>query len=354
MRARLLIVALALVLGAASGSSGGCKKKKPAAAVVSAAPIAALAAIPADATLVIGLDVTQLADSGLVARSLAQLFVRDPDLAARFERLAKDCGVDVTRQVKAVHLAMAPGGDGPARRSLLVATGDLAEASLTRCLQAGIGSGGGDVTVKQAGAHSLYKLTEGRRVVYFGFGKADTVVIGPDEAWVESALGDGAKIATSKDLAPRLSNVDTTAAIWFVALMDADLGATLVTNSDGAIGAPPAAVWAELTPNDGLTAHAAFEMTSNADASALALYAKGELLVGGIAAQRWGLGPVVGKVEVTAQGADVHFRVALTDDELKDVLAVIDTGSIGGQDAPPPADGGPDSGSTPDRGDAGP
>lgn len=334
MRARIAVIALALVVAAA----GGCKKKKPAAAP-GAAPIAALAAIPADASLVIGLDVKQLASSGLVARSLSQLFARDPDLAARFGKLASDCGVDVTKQVKAVHLAMAPGGTGGARRALLIATGELAEASLTRCLQAGVGSGGGEVTVRQSGARSLYKLTEGRRTVFFGFGTADTVVIGPDEAWVEAALGDGPKIDRSPELGPRLTGVDKTKGIWFVALMDKELGARLVANTKGAIAEPPAAVWAELDPVDGLTAHVAFEMRSNADASALTTFAKGELLVGGIAAQAWSLGPLVGKIEVAAKGAEVHLRVQLSDDELKDVLAAVDTSGNGGQDAPPP-DGG--------------
>lgn len=338
--ARLLLAArIGVAVALIALLAAGCKKKKPP-PIAGAAPIAALAAIPADATLVIGLDVGQLANSALVARALSQLFVRDPDLAQRFERLARDCGVDVTRQVRAVHLAMAPGGTGPVRRSLLVATGDLDEAALTRCLQAGIGSGGGDVTVKQLGARSLYKLTQGRRVVWFGFGAADTVVIGPDEAWVVSALGDGPKIETSKELAPRLKYADTSQAIWFVALMDADLGGQLVKITQGAIGAPPAAVWAELSPDDGLRAHAAFEMTSNADATALAGFAKQEILVGGMAAQAWGLGPAVGAVEVTAQGGVVHFRVQLSDEELKDVLAAVDSGSTRGQDAPLPADGG--------------
>ena len=348
MRARHLLLVVALALAVV-----GCKKAKPGPAA-GAAPLGALAAIPSDATLVIGLDIAKLKDSGLVARALSDLFVRDPELAARFERLAADCGVDVTTQVKAVHLAMAPSAAGAARRALLIATGELAEASLTRCLQAGIGAGGGDVTVKQSGARSLYKLTEGRRTVFFGFGKADTVVVGPDEDWVVSALGEGPKVETSPALGKRLADVDKTAAIWFVALMDPALGAKLVANTNGAIGAPPSAVWAELEPIDGLTLHVGFDMTTNADASALVGFAKTELMIGGMAAQHWALGPIVGKVEVAAKGARVHFRVQLSDDELKDVLAAVDSGSTGSQDAPPSADGGLDSGPSPNPGDAGP
>lgn len=343
--------AVVAALAVAIAGGGACKRKRPA-AVPEAAPIAALAAIPADATLVIGLDIEALAGSALVTRALDQMFVRDTELADRFTRLAQACGVDVTTQVKQVHLAMAP-NPGPTRRALLVATGELAEASLTRCLQAGVGGGGGDVTVKQSGARTIYKLTEGRRVVYFGFGTADTVVIGPEEGWVEAALGDGPKVEASPVLAPRLKAVDKTAAIWFVSMMDPALGTALVRNTEGAVTAPPVAVRAELWPQDGLRAHAAFEMTSPADAGALAKFARAELMVGGMAAQAWGLGPVVGKIDVATKGVDVHFRVQLTDDELKDVLAAVDTGAVGGQDAPPPADGGLDpldAGAAPDAG----
>lgn len=341
---RGLALAAVIAVGVA-----GCKDKKrsPPPPPPAPVPVAALGAIPADATVVVGLDVDRLASSTMVARAVADMFVRDPGLAARFQRLATDCGVDVTHQIKQVHLALAPGGSGAARRALLVATGRLDEPGLTRCLQAAVGSGGGDVTVKQTGARSLYRLVEGRHTVYFGFGQADTVVIGPDEAWVETALGDGPKVATAA-LAPYLAAVDQTRALWFVAAMDGDLGDALVRTTKGAIQAAPAAAYAELDPHDGFAAHAAFAMRSDADAAALTTFATGELALGAMAAQALNLGPVVAKVKVAAEGKTVHFRVQLTDAEFKDVLTVVDTGGDGGQDAPPAADGGP--GTAPDAG----
>lgn len=335
----VLVAAIALV---------ACRDKKPRKDVPPPppAPVAALAAIPSDATVVVGLDVDRLASSHLVGRAVADMFVRDPGLAARFERLARDCGVDVTRQIHQVHLALAPGGTGAARRALLVATGELAEPALTQCLQAAVGGGGGAVTT-QPGARPLYQLVEGRHTVYFGFGRADTVVIGPDRTWVEAALGDGPKVATGA-LAPYLGEVDQARGLWFTALMDPDLGASLVRTSKGAIAAAPTAVYAELDPRDGFTAHAAFVMTTPADATALATFARGELALGSLAAQAWNLGPVVAKVGVLAKGPEVHFQVVLTDAEFKDVLAAVDSGGGGGQDAPPAADG--SLGSAPDAG----
>lgn len=332
MRGLVVAAAVALTLTAS------CKKR---ATPPPAEPpaVAALAAIPSDATVVVGLDMRRLADSDLVGRALGRMFASDPGLALRFQRLASACGVDVTRQIDHVHLAMAPGGVGPARRSLLVATGKLDEQALTRCLQAGVGSGGGDVTVKQAGVRSIYKLVEGRHTVYFGFGQADTVVVGPDETWVEAALSDGPKVGAGA-LAPLLAAVDQQAGLWFAAQMDPELGQSLVRTTGGAIGAPPAGVFAELDPQAGLNAHAAFMMVSDTDANQLVEFARRELAIGALAAQAYGLGPVVAKVDVAAVGKDVHFRVRLTESELKDVLVAIDSAGPDGQDAPPPADGG--------------
>ncbi|MEZ4402880.1 MAG: hypothetical protein R3B06_22860 [Kofleriaceae bacterium] len=338
------LAALVLVVGLVG--VGGCKKKRsePAPPPVPP-PIAALDAIPADARVVVGLDLAQLADSALVTRTLAQLFGSDPDLAARFARLATECGVDVTRQIKTVHLALGLDQAGPVRRALLVATGQLDEVALSRCLQAAVGAGGGSVTDQPVGGRRLYTLVEGRRTVYFAFGRPDTVVIGPDRAWVEAALASGPKLSGSSPLAPYLAAVDTTRALWFAALMDPELGTAMVRITDGKVAAPPLAVAAELDPAEGLAGHAAFTMTSAPDAAALVTYAKGELAVGSLAAQAWGLGPVVGKIEVAQTGPVVHFRVRLTEAEFKDVLTAVDSGGGRGQDAPPAADPGPGPGS---------
>lgn len=331
---------------AAGAVAGGCKKRKGEGG--SSAPVAALGAIPVDATVVVGIDVQQLAKAEIVVRAVDQMLLRDPDLAARLGRLAKDCGVDVTHQVKTVHLALGPRSSkgGTAPPSLLVATGQLAETALTGCLQAGTGSGGGTLTVRDLGGRSLYKLTEGARVLHLAFGQADTVVIGADEAWVLAAVGGGAKVDASPTLGPLLEKIDREAAVWAVATMDADLGAALTRITKGKVAASPQALHGALRTKSGLGGEVAFVMANEADAEALVGFAADELQILAMAAQSMGLGRLVAKVKVERKGAEAQFRVALTDADVRQLLSTIDRGQGSGQDAHPadaglPPDAGP-------------
>ncbi len=320
---------------AAAALAGGCKKR--ASEQRPPLPVAALAAIPADASVVVGLDVAQLAQAAVVARAVDQMLVRDPELAARLARLARDCGVDVTRQVRSVHLALGPrAGKGAASPpSLLVATGELAEAALTRCLQAGAGGGGGQLSVRDVGGRPLYKLTEGARVLHLAFGQADTVVVGPDERWVLAAVADGPKVEASAELGPLLAQVDRGASIWAVALMDAELGQALTRITKGEVTAPPRALHGSLSARAGLAGTISFMMAADGDAQALVRFARKELGMVAMAAQALGLGRAVAKVEVDARGAEARFRVALTEADLRQVLQAIDRGRPSGQDAQP-------------------
>jgi len=339
---RLIVAALV----AASLVAGGCKKKKGAAG--GSAPVAALGAIPSDATVVVGIDVRQLAQADVVVRAVDQMLVRDPDLAARLARLAKDCGVDVAQQVKSVHLALGPRATkgGMAPPSLLVATGQLAEPALTACLQAGAGSGGGQLSVRDVGGRALYKLTEGARVLHFAFGQADTVVIGADETWVLAAVGGSAKVEASPTLGPLLERVDRGAAVWTAATMDAELGTALTRITKGKVSAAPRALHGALRTREGLIGELSFVMASEPDADALVGFARAELEILAMAAQAMGLGRLVAKVRVERKGAEAQFRVALSDDEVRQVLSAIDRGQGSGQDAHPaeagpPPDAGP-------------
>lgn len=330
MRRRLAVLAVAL-------AATGCKDRR-AHQAPPPAPVAALGAIPVDATAVVGLDVARLARSRLVARAVEQMLDRDPELRTRLTELSRACELDLTTQVEQVHLALGPVRTGT-RTSLLVATGGLAEATLTRCLQAGVGSGGGEVTVRQSGGRTLYRLVAGRRELFFGFGQARTVVLGPSEDWVVAGLGDGPKVEASPALGPALAKVDRAAAAWAVATIDPELGLALTRLTSGKVTAGPRLVSGSLDPLDGVRASAAFTMVSPADARALADYARGELTLGSLAAQALGLGPVLAKVQVATDGPQVRFSVALTDTEIKDVLAAIDRGRPPGQDAQPAAAG---------------
>jgi hypothetical protein len=318
--------------------AGGCKKPPPRAGP---APIAALAAIPVDATVVIGIDVGRLVDSPLVVRAIEQMLLRDPELSDRIERLGRDCGVDVTRQVRSVFLALGPKSapDAP-QPSILVATGELSEAGLARCLQSGVGAGGATLSVKDVAGRRLYTLTEARRTLYFGFGQADTVVIGPSEAWVRTALSNDPKIERSPALSELLTKIDRTAAVWAAAVMDTELGAALANVTRGTVTAPPQALYGALDAADGLRAEIAFVMTKPSDSEALVSFARGELALLALAAQSGGLGSLVAKANIERSGHEIRFRIDLNDEELKQLLGAIDRGRPAGQDAQPVLDAG--------------
>ena len=330
----------ALTVALVAALATGCSSRRKAAAPPPV-PVAALRAIPADAQVVVGLDIERLAGSRLVRRAIDQMLERDPELGATMRSLAEACQIDLATQVKSVHLALGPPDATGQRPSLQVATGQLAEANLTRCLQAGVGAGGGDVTVRESGGHTLYRLSSGRHEVFFAFGHDDTVLLGP-ETWVVAGLGDGPKVETSALLGPALATVDRKAAMWAVARVDPELGQALVRLSKSAIKAGPTVVSGSLDPIDGLRARATIAMVDAADARALAGYARGELSMGTIAAQALGLGKALAKVEVEARGPAVELRAALTDAEVKDLLSAIDRGLPSRQDAQPAADAGSD------------
>lgn len=338
-------LALAVAAVVASGLAAGCGAKKKA-APPAPLPIAALRAIPADAVVVVGLDVERLAASRLVNRAVDKMLERDPDLGEKMRALAAACQIDIAKQVKTVHLALGPAVASGPRASMQVATGQLAEATLTRCLQAGVGSGGGDVTVRETGGKTVYRLVSGRHELFFAFGHDDTVLLG-NEAWVVAGLGDGPKVESSPVLGPALLAVDRQAAMWAVSTVDAELGSALVRLSKGAIEQGPTVVAGSLDPLDGVRATATLTMRTAADARALAGYAKGELAMGTIAAQALGLGKALAQVGVEQKGTAVQLRVSLTDAEVKDVLSAIDRGLPSRQDAPLPADAGAETTPTP-------
>lgn len=331
MRAGMVGVAAALAAIAA------CKKPEP---VRELAPIAALAAIPSDAAVVIGIDVARLAASPLVTRAIEQMLLRDPELSERIAGLSRACGVDVTRQVRSVFLALGPAGTGSGPESLLVATGDFSEPGLAGCLQAGVGAGGATLSIKEVDRRRLYTLTETRRTLHFGFGQADTVVIGPSEGWVQRALGPGAKVEAAPLMKELLGKVDRTAAIWAVARMDTELGTALATLTKGKVGAPPRALFGAVDAANGLRVEVSFAMANASDSEALVGFARAELSLLALAAQGWGVGSLIGKATIERNALDVRFRIQLSDDELKQLLAAIDRGRSGSQDAQPVSDAG--------------
>jgi hypothetical protein len=322
------------------GALGGCGKK---AGEPSGPPpeISGLAAVPATAQVVIGVDVAKLLDSQVVERAVDQLLLHNPVLSDRWQHLRDDCKVDLAKQIKRVMLAIGPHvrpepGTGPV---IMIVVGSIPEAQLKDCVTKLVGGGAGTVTGKSVFGRTLYLAKDGNRTMYFAYGKPDTVVLGSDEAFVTEALGTGRKAPDDPDLAKWLRLVNQNSPIWAAGRTDERVRSGLVQLTEGKVGAGAVAYTATADLSDGAKLELAVVMSRPEDAKSLESYVKGELALFTAAAQLKSLGSVVAKATVTVDNELVRLRLRLTVDDLNLLLSALDGGGRAAQDSAPPAAG---------------
>ncbi|MCA9673913.1 MAG: hypothetical protein H6709_17060 [Kofleriaceae bacterium] len=322
------LVAVTVVATVASG----CNKKKQAPPERRPPPeLSGLAAVPVSTRVLIGADPARLADSEIVARAFGDMLARDPDLGVRTQRLAEACALDVRTQLASVHVALTTDAPEP----LLVVTGRLAEADLAKCVQTTVGAGGGQVTAHQVEGRTLYKVDDAGRVVTFGFGRADTVVVSASEKLVIEALGPGPKVLDDAEMKGLIDRADARAPLWAVGKVDGSLGQRLTRLTGGAVTTPPKAFLAALDPSAGLRVSLGAVMATVDEAKALESHVNPTLALVAIAAQARGLGQLAAKIAASRDDDVVRFGVDLTSDEVKEVLSRIDSRGPSQQDASP-------------------
>jgi len=334
VRGRLGIALLVLSLHV-----GACGKKKSADSNNPSPEVTGLAAVPATAQVLIGVDVTKLQDSALVARAVDQLLMRDPVLATKWGEVQASCKLDLAKQLKRVMLALGPPPQGAATGTgpvLMVATGTIAEPDLASCIRTMVGKGGGTLTVKTVGGRSLYQVKDGNRTMFFAFGRTDTIILGTSEPWVLDALGTGPKAVDNPEIKTLLPLADQNAPVWAVGKVDERVRQGLVGASGGKLKSGPQAIVATLDPTDGARINLGAVMASGEDAKALESFANNELKVVAMVAQMKSLGPIVAKVAVTAEGTVVRFRAPLTVEDVNQLLSVLDEKPASEQGSPPP------------------
>jgi hypothetical protein len=331
---------VAALLGIGLSAAAGCGKKT---SEPSGPPpeITGLAAVPASAQVVIGVDVNKLLDSQVVERAVDQLLLHNPVLSDRWQHLRDDCKIDLAKQIKRMMLAIGPHtgpepGTGPV---IMVVVGAIPEAQLKDCVAKLVGGGGGTVTGKSVFGRTLYLAKDGNRTMYFAYGKPDTIVLGSNEAYVTEALGTGRKAPDDPELAKWLRLVNQHSPIWAAGRTDERVRNGLVQLTDGKIGAGALAYTATADLSDGAKLELAVVMSRPEDAKSLESYVKGELALLTAAAQMKSLGPVVAKVTATVENELVRFRLSLTVDDLNLLLSALDGDGRAAQDSAPPAAG---------------
>lgn len=322
----IALAALALV---SCGKKGGPSGPSP--------DVTGLSAVPANAEVIIGADVGKLAGSPLVERAVEQLLLTDAKLADSWKRVREGCKIDIVKQVKHMILVLGPtpiggrAGTGPA---LLVATGQIPENDLSDCVGKLVGKGGGGVTGTAVAGKTVYQVKDGARMMFFAYGRPDTVVLGTTEAYVIEAIGAGKKALEHPELSAWLKMVDQNLPVWAVGRVDPRVRQGLVGVLPG-IKAGPSAFVGSIDPSDGASLVLGAIMASDADAKELESITNTQKGLFAMAAQMKSLGQVVTKVTIQATGNIVWFRAPLSMQDVNDVLSALDAKGRPKQDSPP-------------------
>jgi hypothetical protein len=324
-----------LVLAFGAVGAAGCGKKSSSGGL--SADVTGLAAVPATAEVVLAIDVQRVVGSPLVDHAVDVLLQRDPNLADRWKQLHDTCKIDL-KSFAHVMLAIGPHpgpqpGTGPV---LFIATGKLVETDLAACVRSMVGTGSGGLTASTHGNRTLYQAKDGNRVMYFAFGRPDTVIMGANEAAVTEALGGGKKITDNPDFTKWLALVDQKAPIWAVGRVDERVRQGLVKVTSGAVSAGPTAMVASIDPTAGVKIELGAVMASPADAKALESFAKTQLAALGMVAQAKSLGTIVDQVKITSDASLVRFAANLDMTAVNQLISVLDGGGGSAQSAPPP------------------
>jgi hypothetical protein len=172
-------------------------------------------------------------------------------------------------------------------------------------------------------------------VLYFAFGRPDTVVLGSSEQFVLDAVGAGPKALDNVDLQRWLELTDQRAPIYAAGKVDDRVRAGLVRLTNGQLSSGPVAIVVSLDLTKGAKGMLGAVMANDKDAKTLESFANMNKGLLGYAAQAKSLGKLVDKVAIAADGPLVRFSVDLGLDEVNQLVSALDGGGSAAQDSPP-------------------
>jgi hypothetical protein len=139
-------------------------------------------------------------------------------------------------------------------------------------------------------------------------------VASSSEGWLDALL-DGKR---EKLPAAFLAKVDRSAPLWGTGTMPPGVGDRLSELTRGTVKKPAQAVSFQVDTKDAaVDAALRIEMSDESDARELAAFAGGQLDLLAIAAQRFGLGRLVARTRITAEGTGVKLALRLDEDDVR-------------------------------------
>jgi hypothetical protein len=132
-------------------------------------------------------------------------------------------------------------------------------------------------------------------------------------------LARGESLRARPEMKQLIARADRGAALWGVGLMPPGVGERMVELTGGEVKAPARAVSFQLDVGRDvpLAARLRLDMADAADASKLAGFARNQLGVLTIAAQRYGLGRLLAKTEIAAEDSGMVVSLRLDGDDVR-------------------------------------
>lgn len=300
---RWVLVAAALVAVA----SYGCSKDSGGSGGGSASAKGALALMPSDSDVVVGLDFGSLRSSALYKEYSPLLMSAMGDKLSKFK---DTCGFDPIQQL-GTFTAGVKGAKGDQDVSMVV-TG-FAKDKVIDCMKKSAAADGKAGDVKVDGDYVEVSTPKGQMGMLFTdagilIHKTTTGFATKDALVAQTKLSGDASLASSKIFTDALGKIDTKAGIWFVAN----------GNSPSMKDAPVHAkvFYGSIKITDGMSADFYATMNSEADAKQLADMAKAQLdQVKGA--------QMLQDASAEAKGADVHITASMTKDQLEMIASMM-------------------------------
>jgi hypothetical protein len=268
-----------------------------------------LALLPLDSELVLGINLAQVQQSSLWKQFVEPKIMSSGDAMKKMGEFKAKCGFDPMTAVKSVSVGMKGlGGDKP---DGAVVIHGMDKAKVWACLDTmkdEIAKDGteftkdGDIAIfKNAKVGQTYAVTFVNDTTMLAVLGAQATTEG-----VKAAASGKSTLKSSPPFLDMYSKVNTGDSLW--GLMN---GNSKAFDKMGAMGVKPKAMFGSLNVTDGLAVDFRMRLDTPDAAAQLATMAKGQLQQ----AQK-----MFDKAEVSNDGADVRFTIALSSQKLKELV----------------------------------
>lgn len=177
--------------------------------------------VPADATIVVHVNVRQLLDSPLGKKYGPNIVQGLLQQNGQVQNLLAGMGVDPLKDVDAIVLAT-PGAS--ADRAVVIAHGRIDQERFHKAAEE-LSKQGGAMKIHQEAALTIYEGKQGNDSAFAVFPARDTLLLSPSRTALTGAAAGNQRL--SKELAPVVAGVDGNQSVWVAALMPEEAKAVL-------------------------------------------------------------------------------------------------------------------------------